>query len=79
MHAEPGNAALARRLRECEALRAAGTPTVPSTIGLEKATNVFLRCGEPSIVDFTHPGAAHPPSPVAVLAALREAKNAFKG
>ena len=40
---EPDNAALAARVEEIAALRAAGTPTVPTTIGLEKATNPFLR------------------------------------
>lgn len=40
---EPGNAALAERAEEIAALRAAGTPTVPTTIALEKATNPFLR------------------------------------
>lgn len=38
---EPGNAALARRLAAAEA----ATPTSPSTIALEKATNPFLRAG----------------------------------
>ncbi len=40
---EPGNADLTARMAEVEQLRAAGTPTVPTTIGLEKATNPFLR------------------------------------
>jgi len=40
---EPQNAALAARVREVATLRAAGRPTVPSTIGTEKATNPFLR------------------------------------
>jgi hydroxyacylglutathione hydrolase len=40
---EPRNAALAARVAEVAALRAASRPTVPSTIGLEKATNPFLR------------------------------------
>lgn len=40
---EPHNTALAGRLREVEGLRAAGRPTIPSTIGLEKATNPFMR------------------------------------
>lgn len=39
---EPGNAALVERAAAMEAA-AAGTPTVPSTIALEKATNPFLR------------------------------------
>ena len=40
---EPGNEALARRVREVEAARAAGEATVPTTIGLELATNPFMR------------------------------------
>lgn len=41
--AEPENAALADRLKAVEAARAAGVPTVPTTIALEKATNPFMR------------------------------------
>ncbi|MBV7257330.1 hydroxyacylglutathione hydrolase [Pacificimonas sp. WHA3] len=41
--AEPGNAAIEARQAEVIALRAAGTPTVPSTIGRERETNPFLR------------------------------------
>lgn len=40
---EPANEALKERAREVDALRADGRPTVPSTIGIEKATNPFLR------------------------------------
>jgi hydroxyacylglutathione hydrolase len=40
---EPGNAELVARMREVDAARAKGAPTIPSTIGLEKATNPFLR------------------------------------
>jgi len=46
---EPDNAALRTRLREVEALRAAGRPTVPATMGLEKQTNPFLRPGSAAI------------------------------
>lgn len=42
---EPQNDQLQARAKEIEKLRAAGKPTVPSTIGLEKATNPFLRPG----------------------------------
>jgi hydroxyacylglutathione hydrolase len=41
--AEPGNGAIAGRLREVEAARAAGEATVPTTIPLELATNPFMR------------------------------------
>ena len=40
---EPGNAALKARMDEVVANRQAGKPTVPSTMGLEKKTNPFLR------------------------------------
>jgi hydroxyacylglutathione hydrolase len=40
---EPGNAALKARFADVEAARAKGQPTVPSTIGLEKQTNPFMR------------------------------------
>lgn len=40
---EPQNERLQTRSKEIDRLRAAGKPTVPSTIGLEKATNPFLR------------------------------------
>ena len=41
--AEPDNAAIRERMVEVDRLRAAGEPTVPTTIGLERATNPFLR------------------------------------
>lgn len=41
--AEPGNDAIAARLAEVERARARGEATVPTTIGLERATNPFMR------------------------------------
>jgi hydroxyacylglutathione hydrolase len=41
--AEPDNAAVTERMRAVDASRAAGQPTVPTTIALEQATNPFLR------------------------------------
>jgi len=46
---EPTNAALNSRIDEIKALRAAGKPTVPSNIGIEKATNPFLRPAETQV------------------------------
>jgi hydroxyacylglutathione hydrolase len=40
---EPHNEALIERAREVERLRAASLPTIPTTVGVEKATNPFLR------------------------------------
>jgi hydroxyacylglutathione hydrolase len=46
---EPDNADLAQRIQECQRLREHGRPTLPSTIGVEKRTNPFLRCDLPAI------------------------------
>lgn len=46
---EPDNADLKARAKEADALRAAGKPTLPSTIGAEKKVNCFLRADVPSV------------------------------
>ena len=71
---EPDNAATVARMEKCKRLRSEGRPTVPSTIREEIETNVFLRCSHPSVVRWAAVG----DDPVAVLARLREAKNAFR-
>lgn len=48
--AEPGNALIAERIALESAKRERGIPTIPTSIGLEKATNPFLRDEEPAIV-----------------------------
>lgn len=48
---DPANAALAARAKEIEDLRAAGAMTAPTTIGLEKLTNPFLRPDNAGIRD----------------------------
>ncbi len=47
---EPGNEALTERLAAVVRLRADGRVTLPSTIGMERRTNPFLRCLNPSVV-----------------------------
>ena len=76
---EPGNAVLRQRLRADSTRRANGEPTVPSTVGLEKATNPFLRYREPAIVaSLANAGRlASGAGPVETFAALREWKNTF--
>jgi hydroxyacylglutathione hydrolase len=75
---EPGNAALREKYERVRALRQKGLPTVPTTIGEEKATNPFCRytSGElratvrridPSVDD----------DDVAIFAKVRELKDAF--
>lgn len=46
---DPDNAALLDRVAGIEVLRAKGGFTAPTTIGLEKATNPFLRAADPAI------------------------------
>lgn len=45
LQVEPENEALKEYMAEVKEKRKAGLPTVPSTIGLEKQANVFLRAG----------------------------------
>ncbi len=46
---DPTNEALVVRAMEIEGLRARNLPTLPTTIGLEKATNPFLRASDAAI------------------------------
>src|SRR3954470_5474490 len=75
---EPGNKALRKREERDSGLRAAGRPTLPSTLGDEKATNPFLRCLEPAVVDSVNKYLGSRVSdPVRVFAAIRDWKNRF--
>jgi hydroxyacylglutathione hydrolase len=69
---EPGNAALAAREKEVEKLVAAREPTIPSTIGDEKAANPFLRADVPEVAQSV--GLAGKPA-WQVFAEIRERKN----
>lgn len=76
---EPGSAGLKQREREVRARLAAGQPSLPSTMGDERATNPFLRCDDPAIVAAAEAHAGRKLSDrVAVFAVLREWKNNFK-
>lgn len=75
---EPGNADIAGHIAHCQALRAAQRETLPSTIGLERRINPFLRCAEAAVVSAARTQGASGDDPVAVLAALREWKNGFR-
>ncbi|MBI3902081.1 MAG: hydroxyacylglutathione hydrolase [Nitrosomonadales bacterium] len=77
---EPGNAQLKQREADAHALRAAGQPTLPSTIALEKSTNPFLRCTEPEIIlniELNLGSALPSHDEVDTFAALRKWKNTF--
>lgn len=74
---EPDNPAIHQRIADAAAMRACGEPTVPSTLALEKATNPFLRCGEPAVIAAARQRDANAADPVAVFAALRAWRNEF--
>lgn len=73
---DPGNAALAAREERVRRLRAAGKPSLPSTLGEERATNPFLRCAEPPVVESANKYlGSRIGDPVSVFTAIREWKN----
>ncbi|MFI5015304.1 MAG: hydroxyacylglutathione hydrolase [Hyphomicrobiales bacterium] len=68
------NAALKARYAQAEKLRAAGKLTVPTTLAEEKATNPFLRAGDPQVQKAVGMAGA---DASAVFAELRDRKNRF--
>jgi len=75
---EPANPDLARRIEQVRALRERGEPAVPSSLAEELATNPFLRCDSPEIVEtLQQHHRLRQPDPLAVFTRLRELRNAF--
>lgn len=71
---EPDNPALTSRKAEVDNLRAEGQPSVPSSLGVERNTNPFLRSHDPAIKAAT--GTTGQPDE-ATFAAARRAKDSF--
>ena len=74
---EPDNPALRQRMLKVASQRAEGRPSVPSTLGEEKATNPFLRCGEAAVISAALQHAAVDRSKVAIFTAIRSWRNSF--
>jgi hydroxyacylglutathione hydrolase len=75
---EPSNLDIAARRRVVDQLRAAGRPSVPSTIAIEKRTNPFLRSGSAELrAEVKRRMPATGDDEVAVFAATRALKDAF--
>lgn len=70
----PDDAAVAARAASVEAERAAGRPTIPTSIGAERATNPFLMAADPATAARLGLAGA---DPVAVFAEIRRRKDAF--
>jgi len=71
---EPNNKALAARAQQVEKLVAAHQPTIPATIGAEKAENPFLRADVAEVAQAV--GLAGSPA-WKVFAEIRERKNKY--
>ncbi len=74
---EPHNAAVKARLEHVVERRAAGLFCVPSSLGDERATNPFLRVDAPEVRAFASARGADERDPVAVLAAVRAARDRY--
>ena len=76
--AEPDNQQLPALEARMQALRDAGQPTLPSSIGQEKATNPFVRVTEAGVMKSASSRAGKPlTDPVSVLGEIRDWKNNF--
>jgi len=75
---EPGSAAVAAHTEACQRQRAAGQPTLPSTLAREREINPFLRCSEPAVMASARAQGAASDGVVDVFAALREWKNNYR-
>lgn len=76
---EPENSDLFHYQQRCEGLRAQGLPTLPSTIGLEKKINPFLRTRLPAVRGAAQAfNGANQEDEVAVFAAIRQWKNEYR-
>lgn len=75
---EPDNDAVARREQLEKSRRDKNEPTLPTTLGLERATNPFLRLTEAAVVKAASQRAGRElTSPDEVFASLREWKDGF--
>lgn len=76
---DPTNSPLALRISATNILREQGLPTVPSTMGLEKQTNPFLRCDNPAIIAAANRQIGRDSANSSeVFTAIRLMKNSFK-
>lgn len=71
---EPDNRQLAARAAQIERLRQQGQPTIPATIGEEKATNPFLRADLPAVAAAIGMSGR---KPAEVFTEIRARKNRF--
>ena len=79
MSLEPANSAIMDYVKRAAALRAQGLPTLPSSIGLEKRVNPFLRTRHENVKSSAERRAGRMlPTAVAVFAEIRSWKDTFR-
>ena len=75
---EPDNPVLAQRAVEIKEQRRCNLPTLPSILAIEKATNPFLRCDQPTLI---HTVSQHAGKllhdPISVFTEIRKWKDTF--
>ncbi|MFQ5470990.1 MAG: hydroxyacylglutathione hydrolase [Gammaproteobacteria bacterium] len=75
---DPENPELQQRKLETEKLRKAGCPSLPTTIGLEKSTNPFMRCNVQTIkIAVERHFNAHYRTEMEIFTALRKWKDTY--
>jgi len=79
MSVEPGNSDIMDYVKRAAEIRASGRPTLPSTIGLEKRVNPFLRSRNENVKSAAERRAGRMlPTPVAVFAEIRSWKDTYQ-
>lgn len=73
-HVEPENKDILNRIEWVNSKRAAGEPTVPSTIADEKLINPFMRVHSESVQKFANALG----NPIETMAQIRKVKDSFK-
>jgi hydroxyacylglutathione hydrolase len=77
---EPDNHDVSAHRRQVAAWRAANRPSLPSSIGLERRINPFLRCDQPGVRAAAEHFAGHPlATEASTFAAIRRWKDTFQG
>ena len=76
---DAGNIDLQAYVRQVEAMRAEGRPSLPSTIEIERACNPFLRFDKPAVVETVSAHVGRPlEDAVSQFAALRAWKDVYR-
>jgi hydroxyacylglutathione hydrolase len=78
LEVEPDNPQLATYLAKCQALRLHHNPTLPSTIGMERQVNPFLRSRQPTVIASARRFDAQGVERNGAFATLRQWKNQYQ-